>query len=260
MLRIYKKTAEDLIVILLYLREEGFLSDNEGENIFVRIRQYPKYWTDRPNNPIANVFYNLRRKRERHGFVHPPTTILNDLVESCNQDSNKGEIDGNLIDSIIRAVSLPFTRNHAGFGSRDIDRLRKALLLPNEAAALTARLKQKETFCAGCNRQLTNGEIVTFCEEPLTQIRMLYCHRCKRPSLVACDLCDSPADLNKRLAMAHKQPVDCGQHATTTAPQQVDTEQLRENEEMMRGLATRAARDINPVTPAYTPTGDHDPL
>lgn len=115
----------------------------------------------------------------------PEEVELNDLLEVLEQGllSEGHSSNEDLIDTIINTLQLPYVSNRISGGN--VDRLRRAILLPSERLQLKERLK--EAFCNNCNTLLSNNEAVVFMLGEYGPI--LRCLRCATPGIVPCKTC-----------------------------------------------------------------------
>lgn len=196
MLRLYRQTAEQLLLLTLYNKKEiGISLAQMGE----RLRQ--ANLNDYTENQI------LKQARS----TRIPDKALEDLFQTLmkgliNDTQGGGETD--LIDRIVTALQTPFTRNV--LSGESLSRLRNALLLPSEAGGLIARLTSKEMSCGSCGKPLHDGESVTLSRDA-RHGQVILCHRCVAPQSVPCATCEGTASLSTKAmnAMSRMQCPTC---------------------------------------------------
>jgi hypothetical protein len=118
--------------------------------------------------------------------------------------------DRDLIDTMVRILQLPYSRNIFGYGT--IQRLREALLVQEELTAWK-NTASKEWICSSCGHKLKNGEMCTLISNGGGNGATMVCTRCARPVCVAADnnkdasvSIDAIKGLSAMLAKKHNAP------------------------------------------------------
>lgn len=200
MLKLYRPHAEQLLLAATYLR---YRRSDSLEDVLGNLR-----------NQVVNGGNNQTTlNNARKGIQMPPhgdhwlDSALNQLFQGLSDDANgRGESD--LVDQIVRAVQLPFSRNV--MSGEAMRRLRAAILLPSEQAGLTQRLRQREMSCGQCGIALHDRESVTITVDG-GGTQSLACHRCIAPTSVPCASCTEVASLSSKAmnAMSRMQCPAC---------------------------------------------------
>lgn len=182
MIRLYREMAETLLMLLLFIKDRGVsLRD---------VRNYAEenwYRVDTRNatqeETVAVVRYALESPS-----ADPPTfdslikTLVSQLRAKVYGDSRK---EGDLIDRLVRALGLPYSRNV--IGGSTMDALKKALLLPEELAGLNKRLTEKEKSCGMCGHNMERGDLASIFYDGTGYI--IVCANCSTPSHLPCGYC-----------------------------------------------------------------------
>lgn len=200
MLKLYRPHAEQLLLAATYLR---YRRPDTLEDVLGNLR-----------NQIVNGANNQTiLNNARKGFHAPPQgehwldSALKQLFQGLSDDGNgRGESD--LVDQIVRAIQLPFSRNV--MSGEAMRRLRAAILLPSEQAGLTQRLRQREMSCGQCGIALHDRESVTITVDG-GGTQSIACHRCIAPTSVPCASCTEVAALSSKAmnAMSRMQCPAC---------------------------------------------------
>lgn len=143
---------------------------------------------------LRNPPHEEGEARDRARFMHdlmegPDVGTLQEIMDAIyiqlrdEQRDDKTNMD--LIDEIVRTLGLPFCRNT--LSGETINRLRKAILLPDERAGLVKRLRERSMSCSNCGHQFHNGEMGTLYYDGREHV--ILCTNCHRPTQVACHTC-----------------------------------------------------------------------
>lgn len=183
MFRIYKDLFRRLFVVTLYLRELGYTYTQANEYVKQSIYKDDTWNGGRPKDAEA-LRAALKSFLSSGDFYHGGTTLDEMATTMAKQLSSTDSVnDRDLIDTIVRVIGLPHARNILAGGS--LNRLREAILLPEELIDLKAQLAQ-EAFCYGCGHQFLAGEMSTFVSNGGVKSGGEWaCTRCHKPSYVA---------------------------------------------------------------------------
>lgn len=227
MLRLYRSTAEQLLLLAVYTKREV------GSNL--------AQMAERLRSVTMND-YTQQQVLKQARNTRIPDKALDDLIQTLVKGlivDSQGGGETDLIDRMVSALQTPFTRNV--LSGETLSRLRAAILLPSEAGGLTARLSTKEMSCGGCGKPLHDLESVTMSRDA-RQGQTVLCHRCVAPHTVPCITCEGTAALSTKAmnAMSRMQCPTCLE-AKVVVPKKGEgkspLERLREAEE--RGPAPR---------------------
>jgi hypothetical protein len=204
MIRMYRRDAQLLLILLICFKEEGGDFNALLDRADALTRQ-----DGRTGVGWQEVVWALRND-ELSG-----TTLdeLIDVLASAVRDHRHGvKGDANLVDAIVDVIQLPFSRNI--LAGRNMQDLRRAVLVPSEAVGLADRLKKKETQCASCGHIFQHRELVVPASDSASQV--LYCFRCLEPDYVSCQHsgCNNVVPVGKVYVRknASKGGADCGYH------------------------------------------------
>lgn len=195
MVKVYKKHVEMMLVNLLWLRDNKFNARDVMEDVRAGWRKYDiskKYHNQATCNAAA---------RATDGYdgasYSDHITELSTLLKDDYQSSVKG--DGDLISQMVRILQLPYTRNILSGGV--IDKLAKALLIPEEMAGLVSRLRSLELSCGMCGHGFKQGEMGSVIPEGPGQSarQVLACTKCYTPRYTACYCAGESAPINDKL-------------------------------------------------------------
>ncbi len=199
MLKLYKGTAEQLLLLALYHQDQ---IGHTLPTVVDRTRNAAG------RNPGAQQVINMARKSAQlvpsSKTEHWPSDLIEGLIRGI-QDDDSPRGDKNLLDQIVLCLQMPYSRNVLSGDA--LRRLRQALLLPSEQAGLNARLTAREMSCSQCGIPLHDRESVTIMRTG-DNAQTLVCHRCSSPHHVPCASCENVANLSSK-AMAAMSRMQC---------------------------------------------------
>ncbi len=179
MFRVYKDFLQRVLLICLHYQELGY--DLSSTRNYVN-----QHWYERRYNGVepekADSIRNSLGFLDSEEFTVKGHSCL-DMVLLIGKQLKGGEPrDRDLIDTIVKAVSLPYAKN--SFAGSTIQYLREAILIPEEIAALKLSL-QKEMSCTLCGHKFIRGEMSTAMING--NDKSFICTRCTKPSFLASD-------------------------------------------------------------------------
>lgn len=203
MLKMYRPTAEQLLLLAIYHQEHtGYGLEQVSERI-----RHKTFKTA----PEMQAFNLARKSAKLVGTTKEvenwPQNLIDSLLKGLvDDDSKRADVD--LIDQMVRALQLPHCRNV--LSGESMRRLRSAILLPSEMAGLNGRLAAREMSCSQCSLPLHDRESVTILRTG-EGTQTLVCHRCVAPSQVPCASCEETAALSSKAmnAMSRMQCPAC---------------------------------------------------
>lgn len=213
MLRMYKATAEQLLAVVVYLNDQVGVTPDQ---IFERTRHVQM------GDPYQQNILNNARKTLRGGLTEAqmrafPYHLITLLTKGLMEE-DKPHGDKELLDTLVRVLQQPYTRNILSGGA--LAKLRDNLLLPSEVGGLTHRLNAKEMACGSCGMPFHDHESVTYVRDAAGGGQFLACHRCTVPQVVPCATCESTAALSTKAqsAMSRMQCPECSAKKAVIAP------------------------------------------
>jgi len=170
--------------------------------------------------------------------------VMKDVADVLNQQDQN--YDRELIDQMIAILKSAYPSNV--LAGKTMDKLMKAILLPEELTALRETVRKAEMHCVLCGRQVDNGELVTLVTRDGGA--GLTCLECKPPSIMKCYHPDCTDNVPVPLKMIEMiGTARCAKHATAepetskrVLKKQTTVAALREAAENLRGLAPAPAR------------------
>lgn len=203
LIRMFRDVADFTRLSWMYIRDQG-----EKPNDILRYFRNgdaPRSTKNVNERDEAHRTY-IRLQNQGFNLHYDFTNLIGELGEQLAH-ADHPQADHNIIDEVISLLNLPYVRNT--INAEAIRRLRKAVLIPEEAASLTVKLDRLELHCGGCQALLQEGEMVTLhVGEGRNAERIIYCTRCRVPEYMPCRSCrrthDIPASLAKMLRKAHK--------------------------------------------------------
>lgn len=202
MIRLYRQFVEQIVLILLFLKDHSVDGSRVRDHVSNAVRNRVQV-----NTNVYNIV-------DRAMDTNPPDfdEMLVDLVNQLDQtlDAKGKHVVGDFIDQIVKILQLPWGKQYIRGG--DMDALRKAILLPSEMSGLTGRIRQREMSCSGCHIPVRHGELVTISIDGPLQVSEIYCIKCLPPSKVACTYpgCDMKAKIHPNLSKMLSKEMDCG--------------------------------------------------
>jgi hypothetical protein len=169
----------------LYLLALATLSEYGLDAAHIRRTAYEavrtnKYGGGSVRQVINNAHGHINwRELEREGGIPAAMMKLIKVIHAV-EEAEGGE--GDLIDTIVECLNLPYASNIL---SRQMDKLKAAILLPKEAVELKIALREKAKKCITCSHQFQNGEMLT-----IQGSGELVCTRCALPSSMSCPTCE----------------------------------------------------------------------
>lgn len=197
MFRFYKTVVVQMLFALVWLRENGF--DLPRINTYVTENARGFRGEDESLNLLI---YNLSRKEGYGSMINMGSMIeVIGALKDQISEGGKPSKDKDLIDTIVRTLQLPNCGNV--LSGRTLERLRQAILLPDEMAGLIDRLARQEWSCSACGHQFQDGEMGTI-QRPVLQGNnmrtQLVCSNCALPTFVACSNgCKNSMEIGKKL-------------------------------------------------------------
>lgn len=200
MLKLYRNTAETLLLLAAYSRARG---NPSMEDVLGTTRNIVCS-TKADSLVLATARKSI--KFPDAGSHWLDATLKTLYAGLADEQNGTGEAD--LVDQIVRACQLPYTRNV--LSGESMRRLRAAILLPSEQAGLSQRLRQREMSCSQCGIALHDRESVTLVVTGDGQ-QAIACHRCVAPTSVPCASCEQVASLSTKAmnAMSRMQCPSC---------------------------------------------------
>lgn len=174
MIKLYYRTAMHLFAYMLFLKRNvkhdiGYVLENLRDDGAL-------------SDPEQSLIYKLRKSYDAGESKEELSDILSLLEKQiCYFDPASKE--RTLIDAIVSALQLPFAKGV--LSGKALEKLKKAILLPDEIASFAAILEAKEQTCASCARALHDHELTTF-----VRGEGMFCFRCLNPRYAACSRCE----------------------------------------------------------------------
>lgn len=182
MFRVYKDFLRQMLAILVYYREAGYGSQSAYDYAYSNVyRKGNGHSWESPEelNAVMKAFSFFSDNSL-------PKTTVGELMRQIADQLNSGEgknVDRDLIDTVVRILGLPYTRNVVSAST--IQALQRAILLPEELSDLKQKAA-KERYCFACGHLFANGEMATVIHSGDNKIDFC-CTRCQRPSYIASD-------------------------------------------------------------------------
>lgn len=181
MIRLFKEYAEYVYLALIFLRQSGI----EPKRILKEIQNHSEALAHDPSemdticaayHAVNNNFANKQQDQ-----------VIEDLAKQLQQARSGASSDGELLNQVIKILSLAFPRNQLNHGT--ITLLRRLLLTPEELTEIRTALTKVELQCAGCKRQLQVGEMITLSinqnrRDLALEGAALLCLNCYRPEWI----------------------------------------------------------------------------
>lgn len=210
MIRLYQNVGQQVMLALIALRE---ILDREGQTANTNtllIQAGTNFYNAAPGgiDPGAHAaVYDAMTSLTQKDLPTLPETI--ELVGKQLYSKRRGRNDVDLIDTIVRALGLPYISNRlSGTMLREIKE--HLMIAPADATALAKALRE-ELRCAQCMHIFVDGEMSTYARGDQGVARF-FCHKCVRPKVICCDKCGKGAPLSRHMAGVHAKAkeVDCG--------------------------------------------------
>lgn len=115
---------------------------------------------------------------------------LEDLQQMLADQLNTGDVGaGTLVEAMIPILENVYARNI--LGGDILGRLRRALLIPSERAAVVAKLRQQPFACSSCGKDLGSREMVSLRQSADgVSPFLITCARCQTPILMPCSMAE----------------------------------------------------------------------
>ncbi len=236
MIKLFKGVVQQLLLVMAYLSDRGYsmqdvrrgMEDEWGGRVPNQRNglQTPENWA-----AVRGVMTALEEGVLEQGTF---SSLFDDLVLTLKA---KGKHSQDLIDALVDVVKSPYSRNV--LSGNALSALRKALLLPDEMAGLTQRLRKREMACAMCGHEFQQGETVTIYSE--REAIVIVCCSCYFPSLMRCSKCSGCAEIPQKLRDGLNGARKC-EECKHPKPKEKELEGvqldvlLREGVEVLRGL------------------------
>lgn len=161
-------------------------------------------WKDSP----GRLFPELSKA----GFNSLRNLSWNELVDQSTDAMRSGGDESHLprlVSVIVELLQHPYGQNV--LAGDTLRRLRKAVLLPDELAKVSATAAV-ELKCGHCGKPFVEGEMATFTGHE--RVPYFACSRCVNPSYSACAKagCDGSGEMDYKAIAKAVSKADCGQH------------------------------------------------
>jgi len=174
MIRMYRQTASQLLVLLDYLERSGF-----------DIKNYHNYAVSSSDTTVRDATHLISSQTAEN-------LSTTELKESLKQQLENGDdSDVTLIDTIVSVLGLAYISNR--LSSAVLERLKSAVMRPDEVVALRHAL-QDSVKCNVCNKDLSAGELVVGAGSG--DKYSLRCLKCGIPEKGTCPNCDRKTGLS----------------------------------------------------------------
>lgn len=183
MLRFYTPLIEKVLCILLQAQDAG-----------IEVGSAQRYVAKTMSRMgcSSNLTYHLQRSRTLKSDDVTIRQLIDTLGDAILQAQRDGS-DVDLIDTIVRVLQLPYSKNVLSGGTLEL--LRSAILLPKEVATLKTRLDKAEMSCFHCGKDLVTGELTVFTVDS-RRGNGIICLRCAGSSIVVpCQGCETKVGL-----------------------------------------------------------------
>lgn len=253
MLRFYTPLIEKVLCVLLQAQDAGLEVDSAQRYVGKSSRL----------NCSKNLTYHLQRSRNLKSedvSLRQLVDTLGEAVMAANRDGS----DVDLIDTIVRVLQLPYSKNVLSGGTLEL--LRSAILLPKEVASLKTRLDKGELSCFHCGKDLVSGELTVLTTDGRRGNGIL-CLRCAGSSiLIPCQGCDHHMGLMAKIYKFLK-GAECdtckAKGGKAVKPKEVDSDEFMPDTPGIPGHQVPAFSDFvmsggifDPPAPAATPVAE----
>ena len=189
MIRIFDGCAKQLLMVLAVFRGK-FGRDISSQEIAGMFRQRSdkglELGQDDSTKQLNSTVEYLSNS--------PDEPSLDDLINQiCEQVRgaafNGTDTDVDFIDTIVQILQLQFGKNT--ISGKGMERLRKAILLPAELAALKLHLRDQVLSCAACGVELRGNSLVVLHKDNDAgpELMCLECSFAKHGSNITCRVC-----------------------------------------------------------------------
>lgn len=217
----FKDWAEFVLLSLMYARDNGL-------NLNDIVQYYRKGDNPRHGNQTdRDRAYRIYKRLWGSGFANSVRLehLIEDLGRQLDQAQANQNVDGAIIDEVVKMVSMTFGRNT--IHGETLNHLRRTLLIPEELSELRTKLDRAELRCYGCGRRLQDGEMVTLnVQEGRNRDVAVTCVYCRPPDFVPCkcgELTATPKSITGNL----NKGVTCPNCAGKTKPKPAQAEAPR---------------------------------
>lgn len=221
MYRVYKDFLRQMLMVLLYLRELGYGFKQAEDYCYGNLYRVNdgRYW-ESPHE--KDLVHNALSFFEHQGGKTGRSTHISTLIQLVAEQltSSDANNDRDLIDTIVRVLGLPNSRNT--LAGSTLHALQRAILLPEELVKLKDQLS-KDKHCASCGHLFVTGEMTCFLDQG-NDGGAFCCARCQRPSYIASD-----NDPKKSLNVKTFKPLSLAlskKYLTTEEPKSADADQI----------------------------------
>src|SRR6267154_2992839 len=203
MFRVNNKFISQIFLTLLYWRDQWDEKPQSGERIrdsasrgwasanarSDNLQHHPGWYST-----VLNVFDIMGGD----DFDFDSHKLLDELSTQINQKVNsRGDHDGDLIDTMVKILKSPRGLNI--LSGKNLDQLRKAILLPEELAGLKTKLSKNELSCGSCGRELKSGDMLTMTRD-MSGVAVISCTICSIPRFIPCpNKCENHIELSPSL-------------------------------------------------------------
>lgn len=213
MFRFYRDFVCQMLFALLELKCTGITNmDRLRDNATSNYRRYNSLIHGENGQAIVNVINMFRNEYSGN----EEWLELDEMIEFlCKQlqasYSGTESDDGTLVDSIVETLNLPYAKNV--LTGRNLELLKRAILLPEEMAKIGSVLAQRELSCGSCGHRFVAGEMARLYPDGRGN-NSFDCTRCGKPLFMACDKCDEGTVQidHKKIANMFRKPVLCERH------------------------------------------------
>lgn len=177
LMRLYQQTVNKMFLVLLAMRYR--VGYTMADCARWASSSYPSHSEADPEIVALTKqifrFDGQTLNQELDELIREMAGILREAGKPCP--------DGDLIDAMVRVLQMPYPRST--LTQRQLQELRAAILVPSEMAKVATTLAERELRCHTCGHHFESGEMASVARE--SGDVFLFCTRCQRPSLVACD-------------------------------------------------------------------------
>lgn len=213
MVRLYRALLERMFVALAYERyAAGFDLKQSAQWVRDRLSgsgAAAEYGSGELTTRVGKEVYYLRNVSQVFNTPGSMDDLLKDILDVLEQSakSTSHNGDGDLIDSIVSALKLPYAGNV--LSGTTMGYLKRALLLPEEIAQFQGRLTTREMSCTQCGHEFRTGEMATCMRVGDGGGYAFYCVTCYQPEYRICNKCSRTVQMDTRLYKAVAKGAPC---------------------------------------------------
>jgi hypothetical protein len=140
--------------------------------------------------------------------------LLEQIARQLHDHRLGVNLSGDLIDEMVRILGLPYPPNV--LGHRTLERLTRAILLPEEIASLRSGVNSGEAMsCRTCGRRMHNEEMCTV--RNVDGMIGIDCTNCYTPIMISCSdpNCEHGVPLESKIIKYLNKEVKCATHSAT---------------------------------------------